>query len=431
MENKNIKIGIVGLGYVGLPLAVEFSKKYETIGFDINADRIVELNKGIDTTKEIETDVLQFVLGKTSASDNPNLILSNEISSIASCNFYIITVPTPITNFKTPDITLLLQASEMVGKLLKKGDIVVYESTVYPGCTEEDCVPVLAFHSELKYNVDFFCGYSPERINPGDKKNTLTSIKKVVSGSNEQTAILVNDIYSSIIEAGTFMASSIKVAEASKAIENAQRDVNISFMNELALIFDKMNIDTHEVLEAASTKWNFLNFAPGLVGGHCIDVDPYYLLHKSQQLGYNPQVILSGRTVNDSMGRFVASKTIKLMIQHGIKIVHSKVLVLGFTFKENCPDIRNTKVIDVINELKDFGISVDVYDPFAINEDVLDEYGLSLLETLPDMKQYQGIILAVAHQAFKELDFSFVKNQQTILFDVKGILEKQLVHGRL
>ena len=427
MENKNIKIGIVGLGYVGLPLAVEFCKKYETVGFDINAHRIAELNKGVDITKEIESEVLQTAL----TSDKSKLVLSNDISSISSCNFYIITVPTPITKFKTPDLSPLLQASKMVGKLLKKGDVVVYESTVYPGCTEEECVPVLEQNSHLKFNVDFFCGYSPERINPGDKKNKLTSITKVVSGSNEQTADLVNDVYASIIQAGTFKASSIKVAEASKAIENAQRDVNISFMNELALIFDKMNIDTNEVLDAASTKWNFLKFAPGLVGGHCIDVDPYYLLHKSQQLGYNPQVILSGRTVNDSMGRFVASKTIKLMIQHGIKIVDSKVLILGFTFKENCPDIRNTKIIDVINELNDFGITVDVYDPHAIKEEVLREYGLSLLSDFPDMKQYQGIVLAVAHQEFKEMDFSFVKNQQTILFDVKGILDKTLVHGRL
>ncbi|MDR1459466.1 MAG: nucleotide sugar dehydrogenase [Bacteroidales bacterium] len=426
--NRSIKIGIVGLGYVGLPLAVAFSRKYETVGFDINHDRVSELNTGIDNTREIENETLQMALRGLNGSWK--LVLSDNINSIADCNIYIITVPTPITKYKTPDLFPLLSSSAEVGMLLKKGDIVIYESTVYPGCTEEECVPVLEKHSGLKYNVDFFCSYSPERINPGDKKNTLTTIKKVVSGSNEEIAEIVDRLYSSIIEAGTFRASSIKVAEASKAIENAQRDVNISFMNELSLIFDKMGIDTQEVLDAAATKWNFLKFSPGLVGGHCIGVDPYYLLHKSQQLGYNPQVILSGRTVNDSMGRFVASKTIKLMIRHNIKIVGSNVLILGFTFKENCPDIRNTKVIDVVNELKEFGMNVDVYDPYAIKEEVREEYNIELLKEL-DIKRYEAIIIAVAHDEFKEMDFSFVHDRQTVIFDVKGVLNKSLVHGRL
>jgi UDP-N-acetyl-D-galactosamine dehydrogenase len=426
--NKDIKIGIVGLGYVGLPLAVAFSRKYRTIGYDIDYGRVSELNNGIDVTYEIDNAELQTVL-KNSTSLN-GLILSDNIHSIAECNVYIITVPTPVTAYKTPDISPLLNSSADIGKLLKKGDIVIYESTVYPGCTEEDCVPVLEKYSGLKYNIDFFCGYSPERINPGDKKNTLTTIKKVVSGSNEAITDIVDQLYSSIIGAGTFRVSSIKVAEASKAIENAQRDVNISFINELALIFDKMEIDTNEVLEAASTKWNFLKFSPGLVGGHCIGVDPYYLLHKSQQLGYNPQVILSGRTVNDSMGRFVASKTIKLMIRHGIKITGSKVLVMGFTFKENCPSIHNTKVIDVIDELKEFGISVDVYDPYAIAKEVKRNYKIDLLEK-PELEQYEAIIIAVAHDEFKKMNFGFVKNKQTVIFDVKGILDKKFVHGRL
>ena len=424
-----MKIGVIGLGYVGLPLAVEFGKQYEVVGFDINNSRIEELKQGIEKTKEIERDALLSVLKDSSSS--VGLALSSDIESLRSCNIYIVTVPTPITQFKTPDLSPLLKASEMVGEVLTKGDIVVYESTVYPGCTEEDCVPVLEKESGLKYNEDFFCGYSPERINPGDKKNTLTTIKKVISGSTPEATDKIELLYNSIIKAGTFRASRIKVAEACKAIENAQRDVNISFVNELALIFDRMEIDTNEVLEAAATKWNFLKFAPGLVGGHCIGVDPYYLLYKSQCLGYNPQVILSGRTVNDDMGRFVANKTIKLMIKHGIKIVGSNVLILGFTFKENCPDTRNTKVVDVIDELKDFGINVDVYDPHALRDDVLHEYGLTLLEKQPDLTSYDGIIMTVAHDEFKELDFSFLKNQGTVLFDVKGILDKSFIHGRL
>lgn len=425
-----MKIAVIGLGYVGMPLAVEFGREYQVVGFDIKEDRVNELNAGLDRTKEIDESDLNSVLHTPSASPF-GLVLSNDTELLRSCNVYIVTVPTPITKFKTPDLKPLLSASATVGRVLKRGDIVIYESTVYPGCTEEDCVPILEGESGLKYNEDFFCGYSPERINPGDKKNTLTTIKKVVSGSTPEVANKIEALYASIIKAGTFKASCIKVAEACKAIENAQRDVNISFMNELALIFDKMGIDTQEVLDAAATKWNFLKFAPGLVGGHCIGVDPYYLLHKSQCLGYNPQVILSGRTVNNEMGRFVASKTVKLMIRHGIKIVGSKVLILGFTFKENCPDTRNTKVIDIIDELKDFGVDVNVYDPHALRDEVKEEYGVTLLEYLPEVKSYDGIILAVAHNEFNEIDFNFLKDQATVLFDVKGILPKQLVHGRL
>lgn len=425
-----MKIAVIGLGYVGMPLAVEFGRKYQVVGFDIKEDRVNELNAGLDRTKEIDESDLNSVLHTPTASPF-GLVLSNDTELLRSCNVYIVTVPTPITKFKTPDLKPLLSASATVGRVLKRGDIVIYESTVYPGCTEEDCVPILERESGLKYNEDFFCGYSPERINPGDKKNTLTTIKKVVSGSTPEVANKIEALYASIIKAGIFKASCIKVAEACKAIENAQRDVNISFMNELALIFDKMGIDTQEVLDAAATKWNFLKFAPGLVGGHCIGVDPYYLLHKSQCLGYNPQVILSGRTVNNEMGRFVASKTVKLMIRHGIKIVGSKVLILGFTFKENCPDTRNTKVIDIIDELKDFGVDVNVYDPHALRDEVKEEYGVTLLEYLPEVKSYDGIILAVAHNEFNEIDFNFLKDQATVLFDVKGILPKQLVHGRL
>ena len=423
-----MKIAIIGLGYVGLPLAVAFAEHYPTVGFDINRKRIVELQKGLDHTQEMDRDRLQ---GALSSTEEKGLTLTDNNEQLSDCTVFIVTVPTPITKFKTPDLGPLLAASATVGRALKSGDIVIYESTVYPGCTEEDCVPVLEKVSGLKYNVDFFCGYSPERINPGDRKNTLQTIQKVVSGSTEKVAEKVEMLYRSIVPAGTFRASSIKVAEACKAIENAQRDVNISFVNELSLIFDRMGIDTQEVLEAAATKWNFLKFTPGLVGGHCIGVDPYYLMHKSQCLGYNPQVILSGRSVNDGMGRFVASKTVKLMIRHGIRIVGSRVLVLGFTFKENCPDTRNTKVVDVIDELMDFGIHVDVYDPHALRDEVKAEYAIDLLFQQPDPKQYDGIILTVAHDEFRSIDFSFVRNQSTVLFDVKGILDKSLVHGRV
>jgi UDP-N-acetyl-D-galactosamine dehydrogenase len=423
MKLENCKIAVIGLGYVGVPLAVEFGKKYPTVGFDINLQRVNDLNSGIDHTNEVELEELHKLL-------NNNLFsLSNEIESIKGSNIYIVTVPTPIDKFKAPDLSPLLKASKMIGEILKKGDIVIYESTVYPGCTEEDCVPVLEQYSRLKFNTDFYCGYSPERINPGDKVNTLTKIKKVTSGSTPEVANLVDDLYSSIIVAGTHKAPSLKVAEASKAIENAQRDVNISFVNELALIFDKMGIDTNDVLEAAGTKWNFLQYKPGLVGGHCIGVDPYYLAHKSTQLGYHPEVILSGRKVNDNMGFFVANKVIKLMINNGIQVKGSRVLLLGITFKENCPDIRNTKVVDIYNELISFGIEVDIFDPNAIKKEVKKELGIDLIDTIT---KYDSIILAVAHKQFDEIDFESLKlSSNSITFDIKGTLPRSSVSQRL
>ena len=416
----NPSIAIIGLGYVGFPLAVEFGKQYPTLGFDIDATRISELNRGYDRTQEVSDAQL-----KASAQ----LKFSSELSDLSACNTFIVTVPTPIDHFKKPDLGPLLKASEMIGKVLKKGDVVIYESTVYPGCTEEDCVPVLEKESGLKFNVDFFCGYSPERINPGDKVNTLTKIKKVTSGSTPEIAGWVDQLYRSIIVAGTHKASSIKVAEASKAIENAQRDVNISFVNELALIFDRMGIDTSEVLEAAGTKWNFLNFKPGLVGGHCIGVDPYYLLHKSESLGYYPQVILSGRRVNDNMGLFVANKLVKLLIQKGKKIGGAKTLMLGITFKENCPDIRNSRVVDIYRELSDFGMEVDVYDPWANKAEVKKEHGIDLVAELGT--NYDAIVLTVAHQEFLNLPYASLKAENGIIFDIKSVLDRTLVDARL
>ena len=416
----NPSIAIIGLGYVGFPLAVEFGKQYPTLGFDIDATRISELNRGYDRTQEVSDAQL-----KASAQ----LKFSSELTELADCNTFIVTVPTPIDHFKKPDLGPLLKASEMIGKVLKKGDVVIYESTVYPGCTEEDCVPVLERQSGLKFNEDFFCGYSPERINPGDKVNTLTKIKKVTSGSTPEIADWVDQLYRSIIVAGTHKASSIKVAEASKAIENAQRDVNISFVNELALIFDRMGIDTSEVLEAAGTKWNFLNFKPGLVGGHCIGVDPYYLLHKSESLGYYPQVILSGRRVNDNMGLFVANKLVKLLIQKGKKIGGAKTLMLGITFKENCPDIRNSRVVDIYRELRDFGMEVDVYDPWANKAEVKKEHGIDLVSELAST--YDAIVLTVAHQEFLNLPFASLKAENGIIFDIKSVLDRTLVDARL
>ena len=423
MELENCKIAVIGLGYVGLPLAIEFGKKYPTVGFDINLQRVNDLINGIDHTNEVELEELHKVL-------NNNLFrLSNEIESIKGSNIYIVTVPTPIDKFKAPDLSPLLKASKMIGEILKKGDIVIYESTVYPGCTEEDCVPLLEQYSKLKFNTDFYCGYSPERINPGDKVNKLTKIKKVTSGSTPVVANLVDDLYSSIIVAGTHKAPSLKVAEASKAIENAQRDVNISFVNELALIFDRMGIDTNDVLEAAGSKWNFLQYKPGLVGGHCIGVDPYYLAHKSTQLGYHPEVILSGRKVNDNMGIFVSNKVVKLMINNGIQIKGSRALLLGITFKENCPDIRNTKVVDIYNELISFGIEVDIYDPIANKYDVKKELGIDLTDTLT---KYEAIILAVSHLQFNEIDFDSLKlSSNSIIFDIKGTLPRIVVNQRL
>ncbi len=414
------RIAIIGLGYVGFPLAVEFGKNIPTLGFDIDTSRIAELNSGFDRTQEVTAEQLKASVSVT---------FSSNAADLSTCNTFIVTVPTPIDHFKKPDLTPLLKASEMIGKALKKGDLVIYESTVYPGCTEEDCVPVLEQFSGLKFNEDFFCGYSPERINPGDKVNTLTKIKKVTSGSTPEIAEKVDQLYRSIITAGTHKAPSMKVAEASKAIENAQRDVNISFVNELALIFDRMGIDTTEVLEAAGTKWNFLNFKPGLVGGHCIGVDPYYLLHKSESLGYYPQVILSGRRVNDNMGIFVANKLVKLLINKGQKIAGAKTLMLGITFKENCPDIRNSRVVDIYKELVDFGMEVDVYDPWANTAEVKHEHGIDLVTKLAP--SYQAIVLTVAHTEFLDLPFASLKAENGVIFDIKSILSKDLADARL
>jgi UDP-N-acetyl-D-galactosamine dehydrogenase len=430
---KKVKIAIIGQGYVGLPLAVEFAKKHKVVGFDINTKRVDELKNGNDHTLEVSSEDLRRVLLKHPSAllnvDN-GLLPSYDLIDIASANIYIVTVPTPIDEHKSPDLRPLLSASKMIGKILKKGDIVIYESTVYPGCTEEDCVPVLELHSGLKFNEDFFCGYSPERINPGDKVNTLPSIKKVTSGSTPEIAKIVDELYKSIITAGTHLAPNMKVAEASKAIENAQRDVNISFVNELAFIFERMNIDTHDVLAAAKTKWNFLPFNPGLVGGHCISVDPYYLAHKAESLGYHPAVILSGRRVNDKMGEFVATKVIKLMINKGIQIKEANVLILGFSFKENCPDIRNTKVVDIYKELKTYNTNVDIYDPWVNEEELKNEYGLGLVDNI-DQNKYSAIILAVAHKEFLNIDFEKLKNESLVIFDTKSVLNYNIIDGRL
>lgn len=425
--NETKRIAVIGLGYVGLPLAIEFAKRYKVIGFDINENRIKELQKGVDLTQEANLEDLKTVV---SHHGEKGLNFSNVLTDLSLCNVFIITVPTPVDQLKAPDLKPLLNASAMIGKVLKKNDIVIYESTVYPGCTEEDCVPVLEQYSGLKFNADFFCGYSPERINPGDKINTLTKIKKVTSGSTPAVAMEINDLYASIITAGTHLAPSIKVAEASKAIENAQRDVNISFVNELALIFDRMNIDTSDVLAAAATKWNFLNYRPGLVGGHCIGVDPYYLAHKSEALGYKPEVILSGRRVNDNMGMFVANKVIKMMIAKDKAIKNSRVLILGFAFKENCPDTRNTKVIDIYKELISFGVSVDIFDPWADKTKVKAEYGITLLDQVPTEK-FDALILAVAHQAFAEINYHEFRKREAIIFDTKSFINRTLVDARL
>jgi UDP-N-acetyl-D-galactosamine dehydrogenase len=414
------KIGIIGLGYVGLPLAVEFGKVLDVVGFDINKERIEELKKGHDRTKEVES---------TDLKSSTKLVYSSDLNDLKTVNYFIVTVPTPVDKYKKPDLTPLISASKTVGSVLKKGDIVIYESTVYPGCTEEDCVPVLEKTSGLKFNVDFFCGYSPERINPGDKQHRVTTIKKVTSGSTPAVADKVDALYKKIVTAGTHKASSIKVAEAAKVIENAQRDINIAFVNELALIFDRMDIDTQQVLEAAGTKWNFLPFKPGLVGGHCIGVDPYYLTHKAESVGYRPEVIIAGRRINDNMGAHIASKVIKLMAQHEQPIHGGNILVLGVTFKENCPDIRNSKVIDVIEELKSYGTNVEIYDPQADAAEVTHEYGLTLIDKLD--KQYNAIVLAVSHSDFNSIDWKKIKGPKTVVYDVKGQLDKSLVTARL
>jgi len=421
MNIKKVNIAIIGQGYVGLPLAIEFGKKYPTLGFDINANRIDDLKKGIDHTNEATTEQIR------SANQ---LTFSSNINDIKKCNVYIVTVPTPVDEFKTPDLSPLRAASKMLGEILKKGDTVIYESTVYPGCTEEVCVPILEKSSDLVFNTDFFCGYSPERIVPGDKVNTLTTIKKVTSGSTPEIANFVDELYSSIITAGTFKAASMKVAEASKAIENAQRDVNISFINELALIFDRVGVDTQDVLDAAGTKWNFLKYKPGLVGGHCISVDPYYLAYKAESLGYHPEVILSGRRVNDNMSNFVANKMIKMLIKAGKQIMGSKILILGITFKENCPDIRNSKIADVYNELKEFGSNVDIYDYEADPKKVNQEYGIKLIDEIKE--KYDGILLAVSHKKFSMINIeSLKKDSKSIVYDLKGFLPRNIVDSRL
>ncbi|WP_240332046.1 Vi polysaccharide biosynthesis UDP-N-acetylglucosamine C-6 dehydrogenase TviB [Sulfurospirillum tamanense] len=423
-----MKLAIIGLGYVGLPLAHAFAGKYEVIGFDISQKRIDELSHGMDTTKELTPEQLKAVLPAHNKSLGKNALhVSTNIEDIKDCTVYIITVPTPIDTHKRPDLTPLIKASETVGKVLKPNDIVIYESTVYPGATEEECVPVLEKVSGLVFNQDFFCGYSPERINPGDKEHTVTKILKVTSGSTPEVAQKVDALYKSVITAGTYLASSIKVAEAAKVIENTQRDINIAFVNELAIIFNKLGIDTREVLKAAGTKWNFLPFKPGLVGGHCIGVDPYYLTHKAQAVGYNPEIILAGRRLNDNMGIYVANQVIKLMIKKGHKIEGSKVLVLGITFKENCPDIRNSRVIDVIKELQEFGCEVDVYDPWADAKEVKREYNLDLVQhSTFSIQHYDAIILAVAHEEFKSLE---LKTEDNVVYDIKGVLAR--TDGRL
>ena len=416
-----IKIAIIGLGYVGLPLAVEFGKYYKTIGFDVNTKRVKELNGGIDKTLEVESKDLKAA---------KLLKCTSKINDIKNCNYYIVAVPTPIDKFKNPDLTPLIGASKTVAQVLSKGDIVIYESTVYPGATEEECVPILEKESGLIFNKDFYVGFSPERINPGDKVHTLTTIVKVTSGSTPKIATIVDNLYKKIIKAGTHKASSIKVAEAAKVIENSQRDINIAFVNELALIFDRLGIDTIEVLEAAGSKWNFLPFRPGLVGGHCIGVDPYYLTHKAQEIGYHPEVILAGRRINDNMGMFVANKVIKLMIKKGHAIKDSKILILGMTFKENCPDIRNSRVIDIVEELREFGAQIDVYDPWADKDEVKDEYGIKLLPKFN--KKYNAVISAVSHDEFKTIDLrKLVQGKDSVIYDVKNILSKKIVDGRL
>ncbi len=423
------KIAVIGLGYVGLPLAVEFAKKYKVVGFDINQARISELAGGTDSTLEVSDDDLKSVLSDRNDSEN-GLWVSYQLTDMADCNFYIVTVPTPTDKNNRPVLTPLIKASESVGKVLKKGDYVVYESTVYPGVTEDECVPVLEHVSGLEMNQDFYVGYSPERINPGDKEHTVAKILKVTSGSTPEAAEYIDQVYKSVIIAGTYKASSIKVAEAAKVIENSQRDINIAFVNELSKIFNKMNIDTHEVLAAAGTKWNFLPFKPGLVGGHCIGVDPYYLAQKAQEVGYHPEIILAGRRLNDSMGSYVASEVIKLMVKKDIPVKDANILVLGITFKENCPDIRNTKVIDIISELISYNTKVDVYDPWAQPEEVLHEYGINSFNQLPQQK-YDAIILAVAHKTFASLGIDDLAKTKSVIYDVKAFLDKESVDGRL
>ena len=423
IKTGEIKIGIIGLGYVGLPLAVEFGKKYDTVGFDVKKARLESLRNAVDETLETSTEDLKSA---------KMLRYSDNLDDLKDRDIFIVTVPTPVDQYNRPDLTPLYRASETVGKAMKPGAIVVYESTVYPGCTEEDCVPVLEKYSSLKFNQDFYCGYSPERINPGDKEHRLTKILKITSGSTPESAEIVDTLYNSILENGTHRAPSIKVAEAAKVIENSQRDLNIAFVNELAKIFQLIGIDTHDVLEAAGTKWNFLKFKPGLVGGHCIGVDPYYLTHKAQSLGYLPEVILAGRRINDGMGKYIAAEVVKLLIRKELKIMHARVLQLGITFKENCPDIRNSHAVDVVDGLREFGCEVDIYDPWADPEDVKKEYNLTSFRDLKDLPgNYNAVVLAVAHKEFLEIDLCSLMDENAVVFDIKGILPRNMVDGRL
>lgn len=420
---SEIKICVIGLGYVGLPLARLFSTKYKTIGFDMNQNRVKALMGGHDATLEVSDELLQSAI-------KGGFVCTSNIEDIRNCNFYVVAVPTPVDENNNPDLTPLYGASTTVGKVISKGDIVVYESTVYPGVTEDECIPVVEKVSGLKFNRDFFAGYSPERINPGDKLHTVEKIKKVTSGSTPETGKKVNEIYASVITAGTHLAPSIKVAEAAKVIENSQRDINIAFVNELSKIFNKMGIDTQEVLEAASTKWNFLPFKPGLVGGHCIGVDPYYLAQCAQRHGYNPEIILAGRRMNDGMGEYVANQVIKLMLKKGIQVLGSHILILGFTFKENCPDVRNTKVVDIVRTLQDYKLHITIYDPWANPEIAKREYGIEITNELPESK-FDALIFAVAHDKLKELEIDKLLNQRHVLYDVKGCLQKEIIDGRL
>ena len=424
-----MKIAVIGLGYVGLPLARLFATKYSVVGFDINQSRVDDLNSGIDSTLEIEQSLLESVLLKKPTNNAVGLLCSTNLEDIKDCTYYIVTVPTPVDKNNRPDLTPLYKSSETVGKVLKKGDIVIYESTVYPGVTEDECVPVLEKISGLKFNTDFFAGYSPERINPGDKQHTVEKILKVTAGSTPEIGIKVNDLYKSVITAGTHLAPTIKVAEAAKVIENSQRDINIAFVNELSKIFNILGIDTHAVLEAAGTKWNFLPFKPGLVGGHCIGVDPYYLAQKAQEMGYHPEIILAGRRLNDSMGEYVASQVVKLMIKKGVVVNGAELLMLGITFKENCPDVRNTKIVDVIASLAEYGIKVSIYDPWANPAEVQHEYNLETTNVLPEHK-FDAVVLGVAHNKFASIDYDTIKKKNSVLYDVKGILG-DLADGKL
>lgn len=423
MDINNIKIAVIGLGYVGLPLARLFSTRFTTVGYDMNAKRVEALMAGHDSTLEVSDELLQSAL-------SAGFRCTANMEDIRDCNFYIVAVPTPVDENNNPDLTPLYGASETVGKVISKGDIVVYESTVYPGVTEDECIPVVERFSGLKFNEDFYAGYSPERINPGDKLHTVEKIKKVTSGSTPEIGRLINEVYSSVITAGTHLAPSIKVAEAAKVIENSQRDINIAFVNELSKIFTKLSIDTYDVLEAASTKWNFLPFKPGLVGGHCIGVDPYYLAQCAQRHGYNPEIILAGRRMNDGMGEYVATETVKLMLKKGIQVLDSNILILGFTFKENCPDVRNTKVVDIYKTLKEYNVNVTVYDPWANPEIVRHEYGIEVTNVLPTDK-FDTAILAVAHKAFEGLDICSLLKEKHVIFDVKGFCNKEIIDGRL